>query len=230
MKRQWKWILPLAFLAILAPFTPQLDMWASSLFHIEGNQFHNSWPFQFFYVWGERFGFLVGFTALALFSASFLSKRWLKWRRGALALLLTLIVGAGIIINLGFKEHWGRPRPKQIVEFGGTQEYRAFWQPKFGSVDGDHQKSFPSGHSSIGFFYFSLILAGRRYKSSLMTNSGVGLTTFWGSGMMITRVAQGAHFVSDVVTSPVIMWSVALLADHFVFASHRRQSKSCQTL
>jgi len=219
MKRQWKWILPLAFLALLVPFTPKLDMWASSLFHIDGNRFYNSPLFQFFYVWGERFGFIVGFVALTILAASFLRKKWLKWRAGALALVLTLVLGAGIIINMGFKEIWGRPRPRQLVEFGGTQEYRAVWQPRWGQVDGDHHKSFPSGHAAIGFYYLSLILVGRRYQSRFLTNSGIGLTAFWGSGLMVTRVVQGGHFVSDVVVSPVIMWSVSLLVDYLVFES-----------
>lgn len=217
MKRQWKWLWPFAFLALLAPFTPKLDLWISSLFHRGGNEFYNSALFQFFYVWGELFGLFVGFVALAVFLLSYLVGRWKVWRRGALAVLLTLAIGAGVIINLGFKGYWGRPRPKQIVQFGGKQEYRAFWRPAFGQVGGDHQKSFPSGHAAVGFFYLSLILVGRRYRSRLVTNSGVLLTGFWGSGLMVTRVVQGAHFVSDVVTSPVIMWSVALLVDRLVF-------------
>ena len=217
MKRQWKWILPLLFLALFAPFTPKLDMWASSCFHLEGNEFYNSALTQFFYVWGELFGLLVGCAALAILLVTFFAKKWARWRRGALAMVLSLVLGAGLIVNVGIKGVWGRPRPKQIVEFGGKQEYRAFWQPKFGSVNGDHQKSFPSGHAAVGFYYLSLILVGRRYKSRLLTNSGVGLTTFWGSGLMVTRVVQGAHFVSDVVTSSVIMWSVALMLDHLLF-------------
>ena len=221
MKRQWKWFLPLAAWLLIAPFTPKIDLWASSFFHIEGNEFYNSPLFQFFYVWGERFGFIVGFIALATLLMSFVKKSWLKWRRGALAMVLSLVLGAGIIVNLGFKNIWGRPRPKQLTEFGGTQDYRPFWQPKFGSVNGDHQKSFPSGHAAIGFYYLTLILVGRRYKSRLLTNSGVALTSFWGSGLMVTRVVQGAHFVSDVVTSPLIMWSVALCVDHLIFEKNK---------
>ncbi len=229
MKRQWKWIVPLAFLGLLTPFTPTLDMWAASLFHIDGNRFYNSGFLQFFYVWGERFGFIFGSVALTILVTSFFRKKWLKWRAAALALVLTLVLGAGIIINMGFKEIWGRPRPKQLVEFGGTQEYRAVWQPRWGKVDGDHHKSFPSGHAAIGFYYLSLILVGGRYKSRLLKNSGIGLTAFWGSGLMVTRVVQGGHFVSDVLVSPVIMWSVSLMVDYFVFESAIGKRFACAT-
>lgn len=226
MKKQWKWVCPFAFLLFLAPFTPWLDIKASGLFYLESGQFYNSSFFQFLYKYGERFGFLLAFTALGIFCISYFSDRWKKWRKGALALLLTLILGAGIITNLLFKELWGRPRPKQIVQFGGTQEYRPFWSPNFGSVSGDHQKSFPSGHSAMGFYYLSLILVGRRYKNRPIIYTGATFTAFWGSGLMITRVAQGGHFLSDVLVSPVIMWSVALLVDRLVFSHGWDSTKS----
>ena len=217
MKKQLKWLCPLLFIALLAPFTPWLDLEAARFFYQGENVFYNSPFFRFMYVYGEVFGFIVAFALLTLFLTSFISKKLKKWRPGASAILLTLIVGAGIIVNLMFKEYWGRPRPKQVIEFGGNQEYRAFWQPKFGSVSGDHQKSFPSGHSAMGFYYLSMILVGRRYRNRAITYTGAGLTTFWGGGLMLTRVVQGGHFVSDVVISPVIMWSIALLADRLAF-------------
>ncbi|MCP5470016.1 MAG: phosphatase PAP2 family protein [Chlamydiales bacterium] len=228
LKKQWKWICPFAFLAVLAPFTPWLDLKAASLFY-DGAKFYNSSFFKFMYTYGERFGFLLAFTALGVFFISYISEKWRKWRPAASALLLTVILGAGVITNILFKGFWGRPRPKQIVEFGGDQQYRPFWSPNFGGVEGDHHKSFPSGHSAIGFYYLSLILVGRRYKNRAITYTGVGLTSFWGSGLMVTRVVQGGHFFSDVVVSPVIMWTVALAVDHYVF-SHRRGAAELETL
>ncbi|PWB64999.1 MAG: PAP2 family protein, partial [Deltaproteobacteria bacterium] len=38
-------------------------------------------------------------------------------------LLLCVIIGPGLIINGILKDHWGRPRPRQIVEFAGRMEY-----------------------------------------------------------------------------------------------------------
>ena len=124
MKLYLKWILPPVCLALLAPFTPKLDMWMASLCYVEGRGFHCSPIFKFFYIWGERFGFCVGAAAFCTWLLSFFVTKWVRWRRAALALLLTLVIGAGFIVNLGFKGYWGRPRPKQLIEFGGTQSYR----------------------------------------------------------------------------------------------------------
>ncbi|MCH9703378.1 MAG: phosphatase PAP2 family protein, partial [Chlamydiae bacterium] len=120
-------------------------------------------------------------------------------------------------VNLGLKEMWGRPRPKQLEQFGGTKQYRAVWQPRFEKIEGDHERSFPSGHTAVGFFYLSLFLVGRRYQNRLLTNGGALLTLFWGPGLMVTRIVQGAHFLSDVVTSVLIMWCVALAVDYVLF-------------
>ncbi|MFN0065355.1 MAG: phosphatase PAP2 family protein [Chlamydiales bacterium] len=216
MKIQWKWISPFIFISILAPFTPWLDLALARFFFKEG-AFYNSPFFRFMFCYGERFGFLVAFIALAVFLLSFFAERFRKMRRGALAMVVTLILGAGLVVNVGLKEFWGRPRPKQVIEFGGTQHYRPFWSPNFGKVEGDAQKSFPSGHTAIGFYYLSLLLVGRRYRNRALYYSGLGLTSFWGIGLMLTRVVQGGHFFSDVIVSPAIMWWSALFVDHLLF-------------
>ena len=123
---------------------------------------------------------------------------------------LTLVVGAGLITNSVLKEYWGRPRPKQVVEFGGKLDYRPFWQPNLEATR-EPQKSFPSGHVAMGFFYLSLIIVGRHYKNRLLFGLGLFLTLFWGIGLMIARVAQGGHFLSDVIVSPIIMWLTVLI-------------------
>ncbi len=46
-----------------------------------------------------------------------------RYRLACSFLALLYILGPGVLVNLLFKEHWGRPRPVNIVEFGGTQQY-----------------------------------------------------------------------------------------------------------
>src|SRR5207244_1669813 len=38
--------------------------------------------------------------------------------RAALVLVLTLALGPGLVVNVGFKDHWGRVRPAQVTLFG----------------------------------------------------------------------------------------------------------------
>lgn len=207
------WIL---LLALLAPFTPTLDRHISGLFYAPDIGFYNNVFFYSLYKYGEIFGLATGAIASAVFLLSFLRPEWKKWRKGSLVMVLTLVIGAGLIVNSGFKEYWGRPRPKQIVEFGGKHEYRPFWKPNF-QTQHDPQKSFPSGHVAMGFYFLSLCLVGRRYKNPTLFGAGLFLTLFLGGGLMIARVVQGGHFFSDVIISPLIMWYVAKGVDHYVF-------------
>ena len=41
--------------------------------------------------------------------------------RAAVFLVLSLLLGPGLLVNVILKDNWGRPRPGSVVEFGGTQ-------------------------------------------------------------------------------------------------------------
>jgi membrane-associated PAP2 superfamily phosphatase len=59
-------------------------------------------------------------------------RRMLITSRAALFLLLTLAIGPGILANLILKEHWGRSRPIDVTEFGGTDRFTPWWDPRGG--------------------------------------------------------------------------------------------------
>ncbi|MFZ0566120.1 MAG: phosphatase PAP2 family protein [Chlamydiales bacterium] len=220
MKQHLKWLLPIFLFGIAAPFTPTIDLYVSEWFYAPSSvgrgTFYNNAMMQFLFRYGEIFGFFSGGAAGLTFVLSFLLPKFKKWRQGALACSLTLLLGAGIITNSIFKQYWGRPRPKQIVEFGGHSVYRPFWRPDFNRTH-EPQKSFPSGHVAMGFYFLSLCLAGRRYRNPLLFKAGLFFTLALGGGLMLTRVAQGGHFVSDVLASALLMWLVALIIDALVF-------------
>lgn len=209
------WIL---LLALLAPFTPTLDFYCTGVFYCPETGFYNNAFFACLFQYGELFGLATGGLASGIFALSIFHRKWKKWRRGALAMVLTLVIGAGLITNLGLKGYWGRPRPKQVVEFGGKHVYRPFWNPDFHTRH-DPQRSFPSGHVAMGFYFLSLCLVGKRYNSLLLKNTGLFLAIFLGGGLMVVRVAQGGHFFSDVIVSPILMWYVAKGVDRWVFTS-----------
>jgi lipid A 4'-phosphatase len=66
-----------------------------------------------------------------------------------LFLAASLALGPGLLVNVGFKNHWGRPRPGHVEQFGGDQRFVAWWQP-----DGECRKncSFVSGEASAAFW------------------------------------------------------------------------------
>lgn len=216
MKKHLKWVLPLLLFIAIAPFTPSLDLAISAYFYKpDGGFSNNTFNFIFFH-YGEIFGLATGAFAALIFLLSFLRSKWKKWRQGSFAIVFTLIIGAGLLTNVLLKGYWGRPRPKQIVEFGGNHLYRPFWQPNF-DTKYDAQKSFPSGHVAMGFYFLSLCLVGKRTKNPSLLVAGIILTIGLGGSLMLVRVAQGGHFFSDVIASPVLMWLVALGIDRLTW-------------
>lgn len=159
---------------------------------------------------------LTGLSVLVLV-LSYLISALKKWRNASLVLILTLAIGSGFFTHMILKDHWGRPRPKQVIEFGGTQEFRPFYQPNF-----FHQpmpsKSFPCGHCTMGFFFFALALVGKRVNSKPLAYLGYFLAIVLGAGLSITRMAQGGHFFSDTLFSALIMWYTAKAMDWLVYS------------
>lgn len=123
-------------------------------------------------------------------------------RRGPLCfLLLSLIIGPGLITNTLLKQHWGRPRPVQITPFGGTEHYVPPLIPSH-----QHGHSFPSGHAASAFYLMSLGWAFRRRRRLWWT-----LGTLAGIGVGYVRIVQGGHFLSDVIFSFVVVWLTNVL-------------------
>jgi membrane-associated PAP2 superfamily phosphatase len=124
------------------------------------------------------------------------------WRRRAAVLLMCALFGAGVFTET-LKESFGRPRPSQVVEFGGRAQFHGILQP---SSDCSGNCSFVSGHATTGFGLMAFGLLGslriRRRWWWIATISGFAFGTL--------RVAQGAHFASDVVFAMVVMWGTCL--------------------
>jgi membrane-associated PAP2 superfamily phosphatase len=127
-----------------------------------------------------------------------------RWRSTGAFLLITLILGPGVLVNAVFKNHWGRPRPKHIVQFDGTQPYR----PPLLKGEAGTAKSFPAGHPSVAFAYAAIFLL-LRPKRPRLAWAVLGASTAIGAGMGAARMAAGGHFLSDVLWSALITWWAA---------------------
>lgn len=127
------------------------------------------------------------------------------WRRW-LFLLLSLIIGPGLITNTILKDNWGRARPHQIAEFGGQAQFT----PAFVMADQCVRNcSFTSGDSSFGFWFHTLAYVAQRRRRQIFY-TGLAL----GAGFGLLRVGMGAHFFSDVLIGGFFMLasSAALFA------------------
>ncbi len=207
------WYPELVALAVLAIVTTvlfavtDLDIAAARRFYHP--EFLSAWPVAGRFPWSLFYSsppWVTGLLAVAgagMLVAGLVRKASRRLRLYGLFILLCVALGPGLIVNGILKDHWGRPRPRQIVEFGGRLPYTQPLLP----VDA-HGKSFPCGHCSVGYLYASGWWLWRRRRppwaaASLAT--GLVLGTLLGVG----RIAAGGHFLSDVVWSGLIALGVA---------------------
>jgi lipid A 4'-phosphatase len=113
------------------------------------------------------------------------------WRLPLAFVVLSGVLGPGLLVNSGFKDNWQRARPYQVHEFGGTQQ---FTRAAVMTDQCDNNCSFVSGHVACGFFWVSLMLVHRRRQ--------IG----WGAGGLLAggaigfaRMSDMAHWLSDVL-------------------------------
>lgn len=211
MKKSLSWIptviLPLVLLALFTPWSSQIDLAVSHWFYQEGH-FNHAW----YFVWIYRYAIFPAWIAVGLaflsWGASYVSPLWKPLRMSSLYLILVLGVGSGLIVHAILKDHWGRPRPKQITEFGGRQTFLPYYEPRFSNSD-EPSKSFPCGHCTVGFYFFSFIFLGKYYQNRTLYQSGWALTLILGGALSLARLAQGGHFLSDILVSALIMWLTA---------------------
>ena len=147
-------------------------------------------------------------VAVALAGLVFGLRRFFGPTRGSLAARqawffpMLMILGPGLLVNAVGKDHWGRPRPKQLQEFGGTDTYLT--AGAIGPVAKD-RKSFPSGHASMGFY----LMAGYfvwRARRPLLARTSLAAGLLMGAAIGWARIVQGGHFLSDVIWAGAVVY------------------------
>ena len=125
--------------------------------------------------------------------------------RAILFLITTMALGPGLLVNVVLKDHWGRPRPIDVTQFGGTQHFVAWWDPR---GDCPSNCSFVSGDVSGAVW----TLAPAALVPPPWRALAYGAALALGVGMAAVRVMAGAHFFTDVFFAGVftflIIWVV----------------------
>jgi len=173
------------------------------------------------YHYGTLPAILLAFAAALGFILSWIKPKMKNLRRYFLLIILTLVIGPGLLVNAIFKDHWGRPRPRQVQEFGGKWEFKEVWErgtPGKG-------KSFPCGHCSMGFFFITLYFCWKR-KHKILAYSSMVFSIALGFFIGLARISQGGHFFSDVIWSGGLTFLTATGLFYFVLKIPEHEIKS----
>lgn len=171
------------------------DLSVSSRFYIGGR-----WPVGDLFPWQTLYrmdripAILLAASSVLLALYSLKERSYRAWRKQCLFLVTLLIIGPGILVNTCFKGHWGRPRPHEIVQFGGKKQFLQPWQKGLAGEG----RSFPSGHSSAAFYLTAPYFIHRRNRPGAARIWLAGGLAF-GIIMSIARIVQGGHFLSDTL-------------------------------
>jgi lipid A 4'-phosphatase len=193
---------------------PKIDLSISGAFHVHNGAFSGQslrWVHALRGSFTAVFYLCIGVSLAGLILTRYRARRWLnlddkQW----LFLAMCLSMGPGVLANVVLKDHWGRARPKQVVEFGGA---KTFTPPMIPTDQCANNCSFVSGEAAAIFMpFYALGLIVPQWTVTLLAAG-----TVCGFAAGFVRIAQGAHFLSDVIFAGVFMAMTAGLAYRALF-------------
>jgi lipid A 4'-phosphatase len=182
------------------------------------------------------FTIILSVILLGLLVLGLTRKKYKALVRYTLFGLTSLILGPGLIVNVIFKEFWGRPRPSQTVLWPNSENpenlpFYKVWDPAF--LNGLDKPSFPSGHVSVTVIYIvifyifkhpeitaHLIGEFKKFKIRLFTifkYTGLVLAFPGGLIMGFARMSAGAHHPSDVLWTFGMVLLINRMFYYFIF-------------
>lgn len=217
----WLLLLILILLTVLLAAVGADQKVASSFYQQGGWPVGKQFPWWQLYKCDRSLAGLLAISWLVIFLLGFRKNSLVKWRSSAVFMILLLALGPGLTVNAIFKSHWGRPRPKDVQEYGGQQKFLQPWQK---GISGEG-RSFPSGHAASGFYIAASWFVFRRGNRMVARYWLYGGLTF-GVLMSVARLTQGAHFVTDCLWGFGMVWLVAILLDILILEPDTTQPET----
>lgn len=194
---------------------PDIDLWMSGLFYRPDGGFYlkDAWWAVAIYDSIPIIAITVGVGSLLFLIANLVRKRQIGplSNRFLLFLLAALAVGPGLVVNAGFKDNWGRARPRDVAEFSGEKHFTPALQP---TDQCERNCSFVAGHPSVVFWLAAMgfaVAARKRRNRIFAAAAALGLVAGFG------RIVQGGHFLSDVIFSGLAVFAVVWVLATYVF-------------
>ncbi len=206
--RAWALAGSLGMVLVLLCTVTDTDVWLSARFYDpeRGWYLRQAVPWRWLYDYGRYPAIVLAVGSFLVLLGGLWKTSLVRYRRGCAVVVLAVALGPGLVVNGVLKPYWGRPRPRHIESFGGTQAFRRWWQPG-GAGAG---RSFPSGHTAMGFVLVAAIALIPPSRSRVRCWGWVA-ALLYGSLMGWGRIVQGGHFLSDVVWAGGVSCGITML-------------------
>ena len=134
--------------------------------------------------------------------------------RVVLFLVSTLALGPGLLVNGILKDHWHRPRPLQVTEFGGSKAYVDWWNSG-GSCE--RNCSFVSGEvASAAWMFAPAMLVPPQWRGAAFAGAAIFTAV-----ISVSRMAAGGHFFTDVLFAALLTMLLIWILHRLIFRWQR---------
>ena len=204
-------LLLLLFVIILLSVGNNLDLYISSLAYKGDSQFYlQSYDLVVLLFRKIILPLLILYLIFLTFLSLFLPIKliYLNYKikiREFFFIFISLFFNLILVVNLLLKDMWGRARPNDIINFGGEDNFTAWFE--FSDACSKNC-SFVSGDSSVGF---SIIIFYFLSKKIIF----FWLSLFFGFSLGLVRILEGGHFISDIIISNFIIFSLTFIQFYF---------------
>ncbi|HEY7228771.1 MAG TPA: phosphatase PAP2 family protein [Pseudolabrys sp.] len=207
---------------LLFGFYPGLDLAVAGYFHTFEDNNHNMFALRLYapLMRMRDTGLWIGTALVAPAVGALIIKLLLPRRkmlmsgRAVVFLIATMALAPGLLVNGVLKDHWGRPRPIDVTQFGGNQNFVAWWDPR---GDCPSNCAFVSGDvAGAAWTIAPAALAPAQWRALAYT-AALALT----AGMAAVRVMAGAHFPSDVIFAGVFTFLIIWITYAVVYRWRR---------
>lgn len=132
-------------------------------------------------------------------------------------IVLTFVLGPGLLVNGILKRQWGRARPADIQDFGGKAQ---FTPPHDITDQCAANCSFVSGESAgamaLAVALWLILGAQRSWLPTGLLRLGQALVIALPLVTGLQRIAAGRHFLSDVVLASLFVALIAAILARFL--------------
>lgn len=207
-----------AVAGLLFGFFPELDLAISAYFHGIVDTANNAfaWRLSAPVMIARDAGLWLGTLLIAPAVIALVIKLLLPRRklllpgRAVVFLIATMVLGPGLLVNAGLKDHWGRSRPIDVTQFGGKETFVPWWDPR---GDCPNNCAFVSG--DVAGAFWTIAPAALTPAPWRAVAYGAAITV--GTAMAAFRVMMGAHFPSDVTFAGVFTFLVIWLCYALIY-------------